>query len=304
MADLELYKFYEVNDGPRWIMFHFYENTQIGDIIDGYVKDAGNFVTNFVKSDDAAALKTDSANVETPEGSSGNAAVASFANDLWEKMKKDGVSTKSTTTNADSYKFAIVMPMTNSSEEKMSHSYDGQVGPIASVLDGSAGGPSVIRKLGETVKGFVDPAMAAINTYSKFSGSTAIITNADKSAVYTGGVLREFAVDWIIIPKSAAEAKNLFKIIRQFKLAASPDSGTTKVFLRAPMSVKLEFSNELLDDNMRFKDMVITSVEVNYSLGGYMEVFHDGTPKAISLNVGFQERRMKTREMWEDGYKD
>ena len=71
-----------------------------------------------------------------------------------------------------------------------------------------------------------------------------------------------------------------------------------KLLLRAPFFAKLDFSNQLINTALQFKEVVMTSIEVNYSTSGYMETYSDDAPKTMSLSVTFQDREPKTLEDW------
>lgn len=126
---------------------------------------------------------------------------------------------------------------------------------------------------------------------------------------YKGTSIRSWSCSYQLLPQSLEDAKNLLQIIKKFKIWSSPSkekvSDKSTGLLRQPYIVKVKFhapnqgDNNLIQNLINFKPLVINRLDINYSGNGYPTTFEDGVPKQISLSIGFNEYGLKYRDDWE-----
>jgi hypothetical protein len=114
---------------------------------------------------------------------------------------------------------------------------------------------------------------------------------------YEGTAPRTFDMEWAFIPQNKDEADTLRNMIKTFKGWASPQPDSAKIMIQQPATWKLKFSTTV-EDMIRFTDMVVTNISVNYAPNGYSDFFNDGFPKQVNLSISFAERRTTYREHW------
>ncbi len=192
------------------------------------------------------------------------------------------------TKNEETYKGSIYLPLANNLKESMSHEYDKQTGVVGNVLGNIA----------NTKIGGIASVQEAINGVGKLTGSRTLLTNPDYIQVYKGTGMRELSLTWTLMPKNKEEATAIFEIVRTMKEFSSPQLQTHDTLLVSPFFCAVTFNNAKLDDSVRFDEMMINKIDVNYSETGFMEAYSDGIPKSIVLDIGLLERRMKTSKDW------
>jgi len=180
----------------------------------------------------------------------------------------------------------IFLPLTNSLQEDVNHEWEMQTGVVSNSLNAvtNKGGTSAVNQ--------------ASNAIGKITGTRSVLINPDYIQTYKGTGLRGVKLDWSLVPNNATEAENIFKIIRLLKQYSSPKKEATGILVVSPLFCEIIFKNGRLNDSVKFEEMVIENISVNYSESGFMEIYHDGAPKSIMLSVKFLERRMKTQDDW------
>ncbi len=184
----------------------------------------------------------------------------------------------------------LYLPLPNELGESLQHEYDENGKGLLDTISGGTVDAGITSTIG-----------GASDIISKATGTQALIYNHNKLAQFTGSAFRSITLTWTLIANSANEAKNIQEIITKLKAYSSPQAVSGKLLLRAPFFCKLEFRNPIINDALQFKEVVMTSIEVNYSVTGYMETFKDGMPKTISLSVTFKDREPKTLQAWAEG---
>ena len=207
----------------------------------------------------------------------------------------EALATQGILQNKDTYRASIYLPLTNALTENLKHEYTEQRGAVSNILN------TLMGKADSAVSGVLGSnynVQTAINDISNFTGSRTILINPDYVQTYKGAAMRGVQLTWSLVPKNDKEVESIFNIIRSFKEYSSPKIQIAASLLTAPMFCTITFNNKMLDGSVRFEEMVIESVDVNYSETGFMETYHDGAPKAITLDIKFLERRMKTQKDW------
>ncbi len=199
-------------------------------------------------------------------------------------------SAQSSITGEPIYKDMVWLPIPNGLSEGISHNYHEGLGFIAE-LD---------SELGNHVKSVIETGTKYSKIVSKGTGTQALSYNENKLLDFTGSQFRTINLSWTLIANSAQEAKTIQEIILKLKAYSSPQAVAGKMLLRAPFFCKLEFQNKHLEEQLQFKECVITNINVNYSTDGDMMTFHDGKPKTITLDITIKDREPKTLQNWAD----
>ncbi|MCD6435186.1 MAG: baseplate tail-tube junction protein [Clostridiales bacterium] len=183
----------------------------------------------------------------------------------------------------------IWLPLPNEIGESLSHQYNESTGLLNTLTGGGA-------------KGVVDGLVTTpSDIISKATGTQALIFNENKLAQFEGSDFRSITLSWTLIANNPKEARSIQEIITKLKAFSSPQAVSGKLLLRAPFFCRLEFPNKIIDEALQFRETVMTSIDVNYSVTGYMETFRDDMPKTISLSITFKDREPKTLQAWAKG---
>jgi len=179
---------------------------------------------------------------------------------------------------------SIDLPIPNNLKESLSHDWQENNGQISQLINKGVGADTIVGKV--------------LDTLSQSTGTRNITTNPDYVQMYRGTKPRNVSFEWILMPNNVKEAKTIFNLIRKFKAYSSGHPSASYAFLTAPYFCEITIRNKVMNDSLKLTDMVINNVSVNYSESGYMEMFYDGTPKAITLSLELTERRTKTVKDW------
>lgn len=190
-------------------------------------------------------------------------------------------------TNADPI-YACMLPLPNELMDSQSHNWNieqGIVGQIAgaAVDNWKVLGVGVNKVLGEASATFgfrkpmVDPGM--------FQN-------------YAGSAPRGFSFSFDLIPNNSEEAYSIMNIILNLKKFSLPRSIVGGVSLLSPFFFEIEIGNDWMKKLINMNDVVMTEIGVNYGADGNMQMFSNGMPKFIQLNLAFAERSLVTAEFY------
>ena len=196
----------------------------------------------------------------------------------------------------DSFMDTIFLPLPNDIQEKLSYQYGEQGGLTDSLIKNTP----IFGGVGEAG---INSLTGVSNIISKATGRQALTYNKNKLAKFEGADFRDISLTWTLIPNNQREAVAIQDIIVKLKTYSSPQAVANKLLLRAPFFAKLVFQNDVINEALQFKEVVITGIDVNWTVSGHMETFHDDNPKTISLTVNFKDREPKTQEAWAKGMK-
>jgi len=151
-----------------------------------------------------------------------------------------------------------------------------------------------------------------------FGSTRGVILNPNTELLFTGLDLRNFSLNYKLVPRSAKEATTIENIITTFKMCSLPtmDGGTEKFklvpdqegfdagFIKVPDLVKVSFMNggKIHPSLPRFKMCALTQVDVNYTPDGTYATTRDGRMVAYNLSLNFQETKLVYREDVKNGY--
>ena len=151
---------------------------------------------------------------------------------------------------------------------------------------------------------------AAVSAGLKIPGTggvsrlTGLAPNPRKEQLFKSVNFRTFTFDYQFYPRDAAEARNVEKIIKEFKYHMHPEFKDANNFLYVYPSEFDIFYYKDTQENMhvnRHTSCVLTDMVVNYAPNGQFTAFSDGTPTQINITLTFKELATLTKEKIADG---
>ena len=144
---------------------------------------------------------------------------------------------------------------------------------------------------------------ANVDFASALQVGTATAPNPFREQVFRNVQTREFVFDYLFLPQSASEAKNVRDIIYQFKLHMHPEISKDGLFYVYPSTFDIMYmykGQQNLNLN-KISTCVLESMEVDYG-GQAWHTFSDGMPTEINMRLKFRELEVMTKERIEKGY--
>lgn len=136
------------------------------------------------------------------------------------------------------------------------------------------------------------------------SAALGLAANPKKEQVFKGVDFRTFAFDYQFYPRDSGEAKNVLKIINEFKYHMHPEFKDTNNFLYIYPSEFDIFYYQGGQENLnlhRHTSCVLTEMNVNYTPNGTFTTFADGMPTQINVTMNFRELALLTKDKVKDG---
>ena len=130
-------------------------------------------------------------------------------------------------------------------------------------------------------------------TVSEFMArSRGQIENPNAELLFKGPTIRDFGFSFSMVARSAREGEEIRQIIRQLKIAAAPARNNSSL-LTTPDIFWLRYmrGNKELETVNRMTDMALSSINVNYSPGGFWNSYEDSQPIAVDMQLSFTELR-------------
>lgn len=142
-----------------------------------------------------------------------------------------------------------------------------------------------------------------------FGGISGGIMNPNTELLFGGVQMRNFQLNFKLVPRHGQEAIQVNEIVSQFKRAMLPTSqpgeimgfnrksnnlGVTLGFIGVPKLVRVSFMKGSSEHEVlpRYKMCALTSVDANYTPDGTYATYQDGQPVAIGLSLNFQETKI------------
>jgi hypothetical protein len=95
------------------------------------------------------------------------------------------------------------------------------------------------------------------------------------------------------MPNNETEAKEIQAIIIKMKKYSLPTLAAGGVAILGPDFFEIKVSNPFINSMMEISNVVLTSLSINYSADGNMQMMvEDGMPKHIILSLTFKDREM------------
>jgi hypothetical protein len=147
--------------------------------------------------------------------------------------------------------------------------------------------------------------------------STGQILNPHKAVVYQGpGGFRTFSYTFIMVPKSADEAKVIFNIVKFFKLRMHPGTGAagindiSSVTLTYPdeFEIKYHVNNKVVDGSnsstplFKIKNCFMDTFTADYTTSGLVSFMDDDHPLTTTISMSFKETQLLTKADIDEGY--
>jgi hypothetical protein len=161
------------------------------------------------------------------------------------------------------------------------------------------GGAAALRKTIQSITG------DTLSNNDVFGGISGAILNPNTELLFDSIDMRNFTLNFKMVPRSAPEADIINEICKIFKAAMLPtkspgkvfgavNPGITAGFIGVPKLCKVHFmvggsENKYLP---RFKHCAITEVNVSMTPDGVYATYNNDAPVATSLSVSFQETKL------------
>lgn len=143
-----------------------------------------------------------------------------------------------------------------------------------------------------------------------FASTRGVILNPNVELLFSGIDLRNFSLNFKMVPRNSQESQMIKDIILEFKkamlpkfakgtelpvstLLASPQAISNN-FIKVPSVCRVSFmrGGNLNPDVTQYKMCAITQVDVNYTPDGAYATYDDGSMVAIQLSLAFQETKL------------
>jgi len=129
------------------------------------------------------------------------------------------------------------------------------------------------------------------------------IPNPNPSLFFQGIPLRTHSFNWLFIPKTEDESRNLHSMIKKFRDRVSPKKKGN--FLTYPQMIQIGMydndGNDMSEKyGTKFLKSHVSSFNVNYTPAGTSAFYKDGYPVGVSLSMEIQEIEMYAEEIPED----
>ena len=144
------------------------------------------------------------------------------------------------------------------------------------------------------------------------AGTQGVILNPNVELLFSGIDLRNFQLNYKLVPRNKPEADNIKQIVNIFRKAMLPsfDGNTTLSalggsiniggqnisgsYIQVPSVCKVTFmKGGIPNPNVaQYKMCAITQVDVNYTPDGTYATYNDGSMVAIGLSLAFQETKL------------
>lgn len=141
---------------------------------------------------------------------------------------------------------------------------------------------------------------------------TGTVVNPYNVATFKHTDSRQFSLNFMLIPRTSDESKQIKHICDTFQYHSLPykDTGAVQgtsiggqsLFLDMPDEVNVEFYGSTF--LYKFARCVITNVSIDYAPFGTPSFFPDGAPTAVSLTIGLQEIQQLDRSAFDSSGED
>ena len=218
--------------------------------------------------------------------------------DLWAQGKKvSDIDTSSIVENTKRIRkgdpiYACCLPLPNELTDTQNHNWSQDQSLISEFANGFADKSISVGGAGIS-------ANKILANVSNYFGFRKPMVDPGLFQNFTGSVPRGFSLSFDFIPNNGLEAKNIMNIILNLKKFALPRSVIDGVALLAPFTFEIEIGNDWMKKLINLNDVVVTGVTVNYGVDGGMQMFSNGMPKHITLQLEIAERSLLTSEFYD-----
>ena len=138
-----------------------------------------------------------------------------------------------------------------------------------------------------------------------FGSISGAILNPNTELLFSGHDMRNFQLNFKMVPRNSDESVEIQEICRIFKMCTLPsknpgkvfgdtNQGLTAGFIGVPNLCKVSFMKGPTQHPALpvYKMCAVTQVDVNYTPDGAYATYSDGSPVAIQLSINFQETKL------------
>jgi hypothetical protein len=192
----------------------------------------------------------------------------------------------------------------------------------ATVIKDNVAGKDTVNVVKDMGKALVGGALKKFGADTQggqaISRATGQILNPHKAMVYQGpGGFRTFSFTFVLVPKSADEAKEIFNIVKFFKRRMHPGTGTgagindiSSVTLTYPdeFEIKYYVNNKLVDGSdstkplFKIHNCFMESFATDYTTSSLVSFMDDDQPLTTTISMGFKETQLLTKKDIDEGY--
>ena len=160
-------------------------------------------------------------------------------------------------------------------------------------------GAAAIKKAVQAIGG---DNLSNDDIFGAISGS---ILNPNTELLFNSVDMRNFQLNFKLVPRNGTEATTCNNIIKTFKKCTLPKRDPGEVFgfdgpsefsgfIGVPNLCKVSFMKGSSEHDVlpRFKMCAVTQVDVNYTPDGTYATYSDGQPVAMTLTLNFQETKI------------
>lgn len=268
MVETLLFPAYIAQEPKRHVIITVLKNTMISENVDGLLKFKQEEEVKLRSALDQAQNTMSNDDADYMDKLTGYGNVLSSVEDSFTALSATAPVAK------------IVLPMPNTFTDNHQHSWNVSKGLAAEVasmyLEGNiatklAKGVAIAADSANLRKPLVDPGF-----FQSYSGTQP----------------RNFSFMFELVPNSATEAKTIIKIMKMLRKYSLPSTMVNHAVLLSPHYFSIKFGNDTLDKAINARDVVLTGINVDYGADGGMQFLADGTPKQMTLNLTFAERKM------------
>lgn len=182
--------------------------------------------------------------------------------------------------------YGIALPLPNELSDEQSHQWTAEQGLVKKTYDGVVG------------SGVLSKILGAGGELATKSGGRQPLIDPGYFQDYKGTEPRTFNFEWDLVANNAGEAEHIRDILYNLKKFSLPKSNVSGISLMSPYMFTLEVENEYINNLMNMNNLVCTSMTVNYSADGSLQMFANGMPKHIKLSMSFAERTTVTADYY------
>lgn len=136
------------------------------------------------------------------------------------------------------------------------------------------------------------------NEAAALNGTRQVIFDPGYWQSFQGVEPRQFTLTWDIIPENHEDAINGLEMCARLREYSLPQS-VSGVELLSPCYWQIDWSNEYLDAQTLYSNLVITNIQIDYAQNG--EWHGASTPKMFRISISFSEAKAPTADIYKYG---
>ena len=163
--------------------------------------------------------------------------------------------------------------------------------------------PFIIEAAGRVAQGLLSDDFKRIGLFA----TTGRTINPQPEMIYNAPTLREFTMDFRLVPKNQIEAAQINSVLTNLKYFAAPKipTETGGRYFIPPAQFELEFydaENNLNQFLFKTKKCVLEDISIDYTGNGSYATFYDGSPVETRLSLRFRETVFIDKDAVSQGY--